>query len=152
MKVFLKEDVKSLGKMGDIVEVSEGYARNYLIPKKLAVEANVKNVREFEHQKKTIKERADKVRMSSQALADKLSSVTVTISAKAGEEGKLFGSVTTMDIAEALKAQGYDIEKKKIHIEEPIKRIGSYTAEVKVHSDVSAKITVEVTSGASDAA
>ncbi len=152
MKIFLKEDVKSLGKMGDIVNVAEGYARNYLIPKKLAVEANVKNVKEFEHQKKMIKEKTEKTRMSSQALADKLSTVTVKISAKAGEEGKLFGSVTTMDIAEALNAQGFEVDKKKIHMEEPIKRLGSYTAEVKVHSDISAKITVEVTAEATDAA
>lgn len=152
MKIFLREDVKNLGKMGDVVNVAEGYARNYLIPKKLAVEANVKNVKEFEHQKKMIKERADKAKTASQDLADKLSAVTVTIAAKAGEEGKLFGSVTTMDVAEALKAQGYEVDKKKIVIDEPIKRLGSYSADVKVHSDITAKIKIEVTAEATDAA
>lgn len=152
MKVFLKEDVRSLGKMGEVVNVADGYARNYLIPKDIAVEANMKNVREFEHQKKTIKERADKIRESSKNLADKLSAITLTIKAKAGEEGKLFGSVTTMDIAEALKSEGHDIDKKKIHMEEPIKRLGSYTAEIKVHPEVTAKVAVQVVSDVSDAA
>lgn len=152
MKVFLKEDVRSLGKMGEVVSVADGYARNYLIPKDMAVEANMKNVKEFEHQKKMIKEKADKIRENSKNFADKLSAVTLTIKAKAGDEGKLFGSVTTMDIAEALKAEGYDIDKKKIHMEEPIKRLGSYTTEIKVHAEVTAKVAVQVVSDASDAA
>jgi large subunit ribosomal protein L9 len=150
MKVFLKEDVKSLGKMGEVVNVAEGYARNYLIPQKLAVEANTKNVKEFEHQKRTLKEKADKLKDTSKAFADKLSSVTLTIKAKAGEEDKLFGSVTNMDIAEALKSAGYEIEKKKVHLEEPIKRLGKYTAEVKIHPEITAKVTVQVISDASD--
>ena len=108
MKIFLKEDVKSLGKMGEVVNVAEGYARNYLIPQKMAVEANTKNVKEFEHQKRVIREKADKVRDASKAVAEKLSALTLTIKAKAGEEEKLFGSVTTMDIAEALQSAGYD--------------------------------------------
>jgi large subunit ribosomal protein L9 len=144
MKVFLKEDVKSLGKMGEVVSVAEGYARNYLIPKKIAVEANTKNVKEFEHQKRMIREKAEKVRDASKAVAEKLSALTLTIKAKAGEEDKLFGSVTTMDIAEALLSSGYDIDKKKVHLDEPIKRLGTYTAEVKIHPEITAKVTVQV--------
>ena len=144
MKIFLKEDVKSLGKMGEVVTVAEGYARNYLIPKKMAVEANTKNVKEFEHQKRVISEKVEKVRDASKAVADKMSALTLTIKAKAGEEEKLFGSVTTMDIAEALQSAGYDIDKKKIHLEEPIKKLGTFTAEVKIHPEVTAKVTVQV--------
>jgi large subunit ribosomal protein L9 len=145
MKIFLKEDVKSLGKMGEVVNVAEGYARNYLIPQKMAVEANTKNVKEFEHQKRVIKEKVDKVRDASKAVAEKLSTLTLTIKAKAGEEEKLFGSVTTMDIAEALQSAGYDIDKKKVHLDEPIKRLGTFTAEVKIHPEITAKVTVQVT-------
>lgn len=144
MKVFLKEDVKSLGKIGDIVTVSEGYARNYLLPQKFAVEANTKNIKEFEHNKRIIQEKAAKVRDANKSLADSLSALTLTIRAKAGEEDKLFGSVTNMDIAEALKAEGHDIDKKKIVMEEPIKRLGSYTAEIKLHGDISAAVKINV--------
>lgn len=144
MKVFLKEDVKNLGRMGEVLNVAEGYARNFLLPKKLAVEANTKNIKEFEHYKKMIQEKAAKLRDSAKLNADKISAVSLTIRAKAGEEEKLFGSVTTMDIAEALKAEGYDIDKKKISLEEPIKRLGSYTVEVKIHPEISASVKVNV--------
>ena len=150
MKVFLKEDVKNLGNMGDIVNVADGYARNYLIPKNVAVEANTKNIKEFEHHKRIIQEKAAKVRDASKSLADKLSAVTLTISAKAGEEDKLFGSVTSMDIAEALKAEGYEIDKKKITIGEPIKRLGEHSVEIKVLADISAHVKVNVVAEASE--
>ncbi len=150
MKVFLKEDVKNLGKIGDVVNVSEGYARNFLLPKKFAVEANPKNLKEFEHNKRIIQERAAKIKDASKATADKLSALTLKIRAKAGEEDKLFGSVTAMDIAEAFKAEGYDIDKKKIVIGEPIKRLGEYTVEVKIHSEVNAAVKVQVISDAPD--
>jgi large subunit ribosomal protein L9 len=150
MKVFLKEDVKHLGNMGDVVNVADGYARNYLIPKKWAVEANTKNIKEFDHHKRIIQEKAAKVRDASKSLAEKLSSTVLTISAKAGEEDKLFGSVTSMDIAEALKAEGYDIDRKKISIEEPIKRLGEHLVEVKVLADIVANVKVNVVSEASE--
>ncbi len=150
MKVFLKEDVKSLGKIGEVVNVAEGYARNYLIPKKLAVEANTKNVKEFEHQKRMMKEKMNKMREASKSLAEEMSSVRLTIKAKAGDEEKLFGSVTAMDIAEALKAAGYDVDKRKVQLEEPIKRLGSYTVDIKIHPEITAKVTVEVVSDVSD--
>ena len=150
MKVFLKEDVKSLGKMGDVVNVAEGYARNFLLPKKFAVEANPKNLKEFEHNKRIIQEKAAKIKDASKATAEKLSAVTLKIKAKAGEEDKLFGSVTTMDISEAFKAEGFEIDKKKIVLAEPIKRLGEYTVEVKVHSEVNATVKVQVVSDAPD--
>lgn len=150
MKVFLKEDVKNLGKIGDVVNVAEGYARNFLLPKKVAVEANPKNLKEFEHNKRIIQERAAKIKDASKATADKLSALTLTIKAKAGEEDKLFGSVTTMDIAEAFKAEGFEVDKKKILLGEPIKRLGEYTVEVKIHSEVNATVKVQVISDAPD--
>ncbi len=150
MKVFLREDVKNVGKIGDVVNVSDGYARNFLFPKKLAVEANTKNIKEFEHNKRIIQERAAKMRDSSRATAEKLSALSLTIKAKAGEEDKLFGSVTTMDIAEALKAAGFEIDKKRISLEEPIKRLGEYSVEVKIHPEVTATVKVQVVAESSE--
>jgi large subunit ribosomal protein L9 len=144
MKVFLKEEVKNLGSIGEVVSVSDGYARNYLFPKKLAVEANTKNLKEFEHNKRIIQEKAARIKGEMKNAADRLSSVSLTIKAKAGEEEKLFGSVTNMDIAEALKEAGYDIDKKKIVLEEPIKRLGEYSVEVKIDSEISAQVKVNV--------
>jgi large subunit ribosomal protein L9 len=144
MKVFLKEDVKSLGKIGEVVTVSDGYARNFLLPKKLAVEANTKNIKEFEHHKRVLQERAARIRAEFKTLAEKLSALSLTIKAKAGEEEKLFGSVTNMDIAEALKEAGHDIDKKKIVLDEPIKRLGEYTVEVKIDAEISAQVKVNV--------
>ena len=131
MKVILKEDVKSIGSMGQIVDVSDGFARNYLVPRGLAVEANLKNIRSLEHEKKVIQEKARKVKNSVQDLANRLANMNVVIKTKAGEEGKLFGSVTTMDIAEQLKNQGIEIDKKKISLDEPIKRLGTYAVNLK---------------------
>lgn len=144
MKVILQEEVKNLGKMGDVVNVADGYARNYLIPRKLGVEANVRNVRSLEHEKRKIEEKAKKVRGEAQGLADKLAALTLTLSAKAGEEERLFGSITSMDIAEALKKEGFDIEKKKILLDEPIKRLGSHSVGIKVHSEVTTKVQINV--------
>ncbi len=144
MKVFLKEDVKNLGRIGEVVTVSDGYARNFLLPKMMAVEANTKNIREFEHHKRVLQERAAKISADLKTQAGKLSAVSLTIKAKAGEEEKLFGSVTNMDIAEALKEAGYDVDKKKIVLDEPIKRLGEYTVEVKIDAEISAQVKVNV--------
>lgn len=144
MKIILKEDIKKLGKMGQIVDVADGYARNYLVPKGIAVEASTKNIRSLEHEKKIIQEKARKHKDSAQDLASRISAMTLTIKAKAGEEEKLFGSVTTMDIAEALLTRGVEIEKKKIVLEEPIKRLGSYSVQIKLHPDVSVPLTIQV--------
>ncbi len=146
MQVILKEDVKDLGHIGDLVNVKEGYARNFLIPKGLAVEANPKNLKALEHEKRKIQELVKKAKTAAEELASKVSGTTVTIKAKAGEEDRLFGSVTVMDIADALKKEGMDIDKKKIVMEEPIKRLGNYTVSVKIHSEVSAQLNVQVVS------
>ena len=144
MKIILKEDIKKIGKMGQIVDVADGYARNYLVPKGLAVEANTKNIRSMEHAKKIIQEKSRKLKDSAQDLASRVSSMTLTIKAKAGEEEKLFGSVTTMDIVEALLNEGIEIDKKKISLEEPIKRLGSYSVQIKLHPDVSVPLNIQV--------
>jgi large subunit ribosomal protein L9 len=144
MKVILREDVKNLGHMGEVVNVADGYARNFLFPKKFAVEANTKSLKEFEHNKKIIAERAAKLKASFASVADKLSSLALTIKAKSGEDEKLFGSVTNMDIAEALASEGYDIDKKKITMSEPIKRLGEYSVTIKLHHDLSAVVKVNV--------
>jgi len=144
MKVILKEDVKNIGNMGQILDVADGFARNYLVPRGLAMEANVKNIKSLEHAKKVIQEKAKRVKSQAQDLSTRIVNVTVVIKAKAGEGGKLFGSVTTMDIAEQLKNEGIDIDKKKISLDEPIKRLGTYTVNIKLHSEVSTPVQVEV--------
>ena len=144
MKVILKEDVKNLGKMGEALSVADGYARNFLIPKGMAVDATSKNVRVLQHEKKVIEAKALKVRNLAKATSEKLSALTLTLKAKAGEEDKLFGSITTMDIAEALKAEGLEIDRKKIVLDEPIKRLGNYTVSVKLHPDETAEIKIKV--------
>jgi large subunit ribosomal protein L9 len=144
MKVILKEDVGKLGFMGDIVNVADGYARNFLLPKGIAAVADTKNIKSLEHEKRVIERRAEKHRADAQTLAEKIAAVTLNLKAKAGEEEKLFGSVTAMDIAEALKAEGFEVDKKKIVIEEPIKRLGSHTASIKVAREVNATVNIEV--------
>lgn len=146
MQVILREDVDKLGKIGDTVKVRNGYARNYLIPMKKAIEATPKNLRALEHAKKMVADRLRRLKKEAATLADRIKGISVTIKAKAGEEGKLFGSVTSMDIAEAVKARGLDIDKRKILLDEPIKRLGEYTVKVKLHPDVSADIAVTVVS------
>lgn len=152
MKVILKEDVNNLGVMGTVVEVKDGYGRNFLIPRDLAVEANPKNIRHFEHQKKMIDIKVKKVRKTAEDFAEQLSQMTLSIEARAGEEDKLFGSVTTKDIAEAIAQKGVEVDRRKIQLDEPIKRLGSYEVPVKVHQDVIANVTVEVKQSSSEEA
>ena len=147
MKVILKEDVKNIGSMGQIIDVADGFGRNYLVPRGLAVEANIKNMKSLEHEKKVIQEKAKKIKNQAQDLASRISHATLVIKAKAGEEGKLFGSVTTMDIAEQLKNEGIDIDKKKISIEETIKRLGSYAVKVRIHPEIVSEVNVQVVEG-----
>ncbi len=144
MQVILREDIDNLGKIGDLVKVADGYARNYLVPKKKAIEATTKNVHAMEHAKKMVADRLRKLKKEAAADADRIKALAITIRAKAGEEGKLFGSVTSMDIAEAMRAQGVVIDKRKIVLDEPIKRLGEHTITVKLHADVTAdfKLTV----------
>ncbi|CAH2030952.1 50S ribosomal protein L9 [Trichlorobacter ammonificans] len=144
MKVILKENIDTLGQIGDIVKVAPGYARNYLLPKGLAIEATDKNAKALDHAKRQLAYKKNKALESAKNLAEKLAAVTVALSHKAGDEGKLFGSVTTMEIAEFLKAQGFDIDRKKIVLPEPIKQVGDYTLTVKIHPEVSAALKVAV--------
>lgn len=144
MKVILREDIKNVGDMGQTVDVADGFGRNYLVPKGLAVEANLKNIKSLEHARRVIQEKAKKIKNEAQDLAGKISNMTLVIKAKAGEEGKLFGSVTTMDIAEQLKNEGLEIDKKRISLDEAIKRIGTYPVKIKIHPEIVAEVSVQV--------
>ncbi len=152
MKLILKEDVENLGEIGAIVDVANGYGRNYLIPRNLAVEANPRNIKEFEHQKNNIMAKVKKLRATAEDIAEKISSITVTLEAQAGEEDKLFGSVTTKDIAEAIALKGVEVDKRKIVLDEPIKRLGEYEVTVKVQQDVTATVKVVVKQSAAESA
>lgn len=144
MKVILKEDIPNLGKAGQIVNVKDGYARNFLFPKGLALLADEKNMKLLEYQKKKIEEEAKKKRQDAQSIAERLSQVNLKITAKAGEDQKLFGSITSKDIANALEKEGFAIDKKQITVLEPIKRIGEYEVEVKLHENITAKVKVTI--------
>ncbi len=144
MKLILREDVENLGKIGDVVEVAGGYGRNYLLPRGLAVQASTKNLKQQEHQKKLIQARMEKQKKEAQELAGSLDSVSCTIARKTGEEEKLYGSVTSRDIEEALREEGVSIDRKRILLEEPIKKLGVYTVPVKLHADVTGNIKVWV--------
>lgn len=146
MQIILKANVKNVGQIGEIVTVKDGFARNYLIPKGLAVEANPRNLRSLEHEKRKIEEIARKEKANAENLAARISNLNLVIKAKAGEEEKLFGSITAIDISEALKKEGIDIDKRKILLEEPIKRLGSYTVHIKIHQNVTAKLDFTVVS------
>ncbi|WP_353683981.1 50S ribosomal protein L9 [Thermodesulfovibrio sp. 3907-1M] len=144
MKVILKEDVHGLGKAGQIINVKDGYARNYLLPRGLVLIADEKNLKALEYQKKKIEEEAKKKRQDAESVAERLSALELTIKAKAGEDQKLFGSITAKDVAEALQNHGFSIDKRQINILEPIKRLGEHEVEVKLHSNVSAKLKINV--------
>jgi len=144
MKVILREDVEGLGDMGAIVDVKNGYGRNYLLPRDLAVEANSRNIKYFEHQKRIILEKAKKVIKTAEDFAARLSELTIKFEVNAGEDDKLFGSVSNKDIADAIAEKGLEVDKRKIVIDEPIKRLGSYDVNIKVYQDVTATVKVEV--------
>ena len=144
MKLILREDVPSLGKSGELVTVKDGFGRNFLLPRKLAVHANDQNVRQLEHEKAVITARSAKLKGAAEEQAKKLGTVSVKIARKVGDQDKLFGSVTALDIAEALAAAGHKIDRRHLHLAEPIKAIGNYEVEVRMHRDVTAKIKVEV--------
>lgn len=144
MQVILREDIDKLGKIGDLVKVADGYARNFLVPRKKVIEATPKNLNAMNHAKKMVSDRIRKLKKEATSEADRIKGLAITIKAKTGEEGKIFGSVTSMDIADAMKAQGVDIDKRKISLAEPIKRLGDYTVSVKLHADVTADFKVSV--------
>jgi large subunit ribosomal protein L9 len=144
MQVILRDDMDNLGKSGEVVNVKPGYARNYLLPRGLAIKATAGDIKRVEHEKRVIAARAAKMAKAAQAEADKLSQVSVTIERAVGEADKLYGSVTSRDIAEALRAQGVIVDAKKLQLDEPIKALGSVDVPVKLGRGVSATIKVTV--------
>jgi large subunit ribosomal protein L9 len=144
MKLILRQDYEPLGEAGSLINVKPGFARNYLIPKGLAMLATDKNLKKFENDKKQMFWRQEKEKRQSEELAKKLENVSCTITVQVGEEDKMFGSVTSQNIAEALESQGYVIDKRKISLEEPIKSLGIYSVPIKLHTDVEAKVKVWV--------
>jgi large subunit ribosomal protein L9 len=144
MKVILQENLENLGHIGDVVKVAPGYARNYLIPKGYALLANEKNTKALEHAKRQLEYKKNKVLEQAKALAAKIEAITLNLLHQAGDEGKLFGAVTNMEISEQLKAQGVDIDRKKIVLAEPIKQLGEYGVTVKIHPEVAANLKVVV--------
>ena len=145
MKVILLEDVKSLGKKGDIVNVSDGYARNMILPKKLGVEANKKNLNDFKLQKKHEERVAAENLANAKELAVEVEQQKIVVKIKAGEGGRIFGSVSTKEIAQAAKEQaGLELDKKKMQLNEAIKALGTYEVPVRLHPKVTAKLTVQV--------
>ncbi len=144
MKLLLKEDVDGLGFCGDEVEVKDGYGRNFLIPKGKALLATPNNLKAFNHQKRVVQSKVKKVIATVQAIADEIAKVTCTVKKKIGDTGKMFGSVTAQEIADLLKVQGVDIDRRKIQITEPIKKAGEYKIPVKLHTEVTAEIKLVV--------
>ncbi len=144
MKVILKENIETLGSIGDIVKVAPGYARNYLVPKGYAIEATTRNAKALEHAKRQMEYKKNKVLESAKNLLEKIEATPLNLVHQAGESDKLFGSVTNMELAEALKNCGLDIDRKKILLSEPIKTLGEYEVPVKIHPEVVATLKVTV--------
>jgi large subunit ribosomal protein L9 len=144
MEIILRQAVENLGKPGDVVKVKNGYARNYLLPHNLAYEATPGNLKRIQQERARLEAAESQRRGSAQEIATKLEQVSVTFSARVGDEGKLFGSVTASDIAQQLEQQGYRIEKRQIDLHEPIKSLGVYRVPVRLHADVKPEIRVWV--------
>ena len=143
-QVLLREDIVDLGARGEIVRVKAGYARNYLLPRKLAVEATTSNVKQIESERAALLKREAKERSTADAQAEQLRSLTLKFERKIGEAGVLYGSVTSMDVAHALKELGYEIDRRRIVMREPFKRFGNYAVPVRLHRDVTVEIPVSV--------
>lgn len=144
MEVILREDIEKLGNRGQVVKVAPGYARNFLLPKKLAVAATESNKKIVEQERQAHLRKEAKLQGEAQDLAKMMNGVSVTISQKAGENDQLFGSVTSKDVTDALAAAGYNIDRRKVQLDEPIKQLGEYKVPVKLHKDVTAEVTVVV--------
>jgi large subunit ribosomal protein L9 len=145
-KVLLREDVDDLGARGEIVRVRAGYARNYLLPHNLAVEATAGNVKGIEHERAALLRKEAKERATAEAQSQQMGSLVLEFKRKAGEQGALYGSVTSMDVAEALQERGYEIDRHRIHLREPLKRLGDYTVPVRLHREVTIELPVRVVS------
>jgi len=144
IKLLLREDVDDLGARGEIVRVRSGYARNYLLPRKLAVEATTGNVKGIEVERAALLKKEAKERATAEAQSQQMGSLVLEFKRKAGEQGALYGSVTSMDVAEALKDKGYEIDRHRIHLREPLKRLGDYAVPVRLHREVTIDLQVKV--------
>ena len=144
MEIILLEDIPSLGKVGDLVKVSDGYGRNYLIPNKLAIKATPKSRKRLEHEKRLAQDKIDKVKRDVEKLAKRIEEFSCTISKPVGESGKLFGSVTSKEIEQHLNESGFQIERKNIELEEPIRNLGVYTVPIRIHPEVTANLKLWV--------
>jgi len=144
MKVILKQDVEKLGRKGDIVNVAPGFGRNYLIPRKLALAVTASNLKMIEIERQALKKKVEQERQSFQGLIQKLNEVSLTFPRRAGEKDVIFGSVSAADIKEALDKLGFEVDKKKIHLDEPIKRLGHFTIPIKVFHDDKAEVKIAV--------
>ena len=144
MEVILREDVPSLGATGDVVKVRPGYARNYLLPRGLAVLADRRNIQVLEHNRRVVAAKRDRDRQQAQTLAEQMGKLRLVIQERAGEEGKLFGSVTNQDVERALAKSGFPIDRRKIRLDEPLKALGEYTVPVHLGAGVDAQVTVVV--------
>lgn len=144
MKVILCQNVRNLGSMGATVNVADGYARNFLIPRKLAVSADSASARQIEHEMRNIRKREERLVVELKAVAKQMEALTLEIKARAGEEEKIFGSVTNVAIAEALREKGFDVDRRSIHLDEPIKSLGIYTVPVRLGNGVDATVKVWV--------
>jgi len=144
VQVILREELSNLGTIGDVVKVKPGYARNYLLPRGLAVEASVRNLHELEHQKRVIADKRLSEQKSAAAIADKLASVKLVFEMRAGEDGKLFGSVTNQDIHRQLEEKGHKIERRRILLDEPIKSLGTHDVVVHLGPDTKTTLKVDV--------
>jgi large subunit ribosomal protein L9 len=144
VEVILRDDVPNLGKIGQVVRVKPGYARNYLFPRGLAVEANRRNLRVLEHHKRVIGAKADRDRKTAEGLAQRLQGLRLSVRVRAGEEGRLFGSVTNHDVERLLADKGFQVDRRRIELEEPIKQLGAYPIVVHVGRDVRATVELSV--------
>jgi large subunit ribosomal protein L9 len=144
IKLLLREDVDDLGARGEIVRVRAGYARNYLLPRKLAVEATAGNVKGIEVERAALLKKEAKERATAEAQSQQMGALVLEFRRKAGEQGALYGSVTSMDVAEALKDKGYEIDRHRIHLREPLKRLGDYAVPVRLHREVTIDLQVKV--------
>ncbi|RQW78361.1 MAG: 50S ribosomal protein L9 [Geobacter sp.] len=145
MQVILKENIETLGHIGDIVKVAPGYARNYLLPRGLALEATARNAKALDHAKRQMQYKKDKVLEQARQFAARIEALELVLPHQAGEEGKLFGSVTNMELADRLKEKGVEVDRKKIALAEPIRQLGEFTVGIKVHPEVVANLKVNVT-------
>jgi len=145
LQVILNEEVHNLGHPGDVVRVRAGYARNFLLPRGLAVEANPRNLREFEHNKRIAMLKREALKNQAMSLKEKIEALTLSLTARTGEEGKLFGSITNIDLERALHEKGFAVERRRIGLHEPIKQLGDYTVAVRLQPEVEATLKFTVT-------